>query len=275
MLLARLCSYGSAGQVDSVVAALRRFSTVAAALAQQPPDREAMAGQPSPWTHPEVRARRRARRSTRSERAARASRAAGATPNLPPKPHRRPQLLRPGELQPGVTNLEIAARRQRLCSALPPNTLAVLPSADISYMAGIIPHPYRQDADFLYLTGLNQRAVAVLQNWADPGAPAPAPSPSPSPAAAAAQHGAHSPGVLRKHLHQQAAGAHLEQQRHKFVLFIPPPDEAQERWDGATVGRQAAQDMFGAHEVHYIDQVRRAGGAGWAGLRCAGRRPAA
>jgi hypothetical protein len=44
MLLARLCSYGSAGQVDSVVAALRRFSTVAAALGQQqqPPDREAL-----------------------------------------------------------------------------------------------------------------------------------------------------------------------------------------------------------------------------------------
>lgn len=76
-----------------------------------------------------------------------------------------PQLLQPGELQPGVTAAEFAARREHLAALLPPGGLAVLPAAPLVYMAGVIPYPYRQSADFLYLTGIAQPcALAVVDS---------------------------------------------------------------------------------------------------------------
>lgn len=72
------------------------------------------------------------------------------------------QLVRPGELTPGVTAEEYAARRQNLMAGLPPNSLVVLPSASTLYMSGVIPYVYRQDADFFYLTGIQQHGVVAL-----------------------------------------------------------------------------------------------------------------
>ncbi|GFH26242.1 predicted protein, partial [Haematococcus lacustris] len=80
-----------------------------------------------------------------------------------PHPLTHPERLRPGQLTVGVSAAEYAARRRCLAASLPPGTLLVLPAAATIYMAGVIPYPYRQDPDFLYLTGLNQHAVAVMQ----------------------------------------------------------------------------------------------------------------
>ncbi|KAK9908284.1 hypothetical protein WJX75_005446 [Coccomyxa subellipsoidea] len=74
-----------------------------------------------------------------------------------------PHLLSEGQLWPGVTAAEFAARRRRLANAMPPGGIAVLPAATPVFMTGAIPYPYRQDADFLYLTGINQQAVAVIE----------------------------------------------------------------------------------------------------------------
>jgi Aminopeptidase P, N-terminal domain len=74
----------------------------------------------------------------------------------------RPQLLAEGELAPGIQQAEFAARRERLAAAMPPGSAAVLPAAAPVFMAGIIPYPYRQDADFRYLTGITQPALAVI-----------------------------------------------------------------------------------------------------------------
>ena len=50
-------------------------------------------------------------------------------------------------------------------AALPPGSVAVLTAADPIFMAGIVPYRYRQGADFLYLTGVNQPgAMAVLES---------------------------------------------------------------------------------------------------------------
>ncbi|KAF8072937.1 ICP55 [Scenedesmus sp. PABB004] len=73
-----------------------------------------------------------------------------------------PHLLGPDELAPGLHAGEFAARRRALARLLPPGGVAVLPGAALSFVTGVIPHPYRQDADFLYLTGIQQQAVAVL-----------------------------------------------------------------------------------------------------------------
>lgn len=48
---------------------------------------------------------------------------------------------------------------------MPANSFAVVPGAAAQYMVGMIPYPFRQDADFRYLTGLLQKnLVAVFES---------------------------------------------------------------------------------------------------------------
>lgn len=76
-----------------------------------------------------------------------------------------PELLEAGELQPGLPLSEFERRRQNLAALLPPGAVALIPSAPVVYMAGVIPYPYRPDADFMYLTGIQQpTSLAVLQS---------------------------------------------------------------------------------------------------------------
>lgn len=45
-----------------------------------------------------------------------------------------------------------------------PGSIALVPATAVAYMTGVIPFPYRPDADFLHLTGLAQPgAVAVVE----------------------------------------------------------------------------------------------------------------
>lgn len=66
------------------------------------------------------------------------------------------QLLSDGEIQPGISSAEYSLRRQLLSRSLPDGGLAVSEAAPQVFMAGVIPYPYRQDADFQYLTGIIQ-----------------------------------------------------------------------------------------------------------------------
>lgn len=87
------------------------------------------AGQPTHATHPEVR-----------------SCTGGACLDHAEAPEhaRLPQLLAEGEIWPGVTGAELAARRQRLADLMPVGGVAVLPAAQKVCMTGAIPYPYRQ-----------------------------------------------------------------------------------------------------------------------------------
>ncbi|KAG2424574.1 hypothetical protein HXX76_014454 [Chlamydomonas incerta] len=134
-----------------------------------------------------------------------------------------PELLAPEQLTPGVTAAEYAARRRQLSELLPPGSIAVLPSASTTYMAGVIPWPYRQDPDFYYLTGLTQHGLAIITASRAPGG------------------GASSGG---------GGGG-------KFILFIDAPNAQRAKWDGAGVGREAATGLFGADEVHYLHEMPR------------------
>lgn len=102
----------------------------------------------------------------------------------------------PGQLTPGIPAVEYAARRANLARMMGPGDMAILPAAPqqarllraaarsasrsyprdspppLQFVSGIIPIPYRQDADFRYLTGVTQQGVAVLQStggFEDPG----------------------------------------------------------------------------------------------------------
>lgn len=106
-------------------------------------------------------ARRVAQRVLASPGASAAARAAWSAGQPTPETH--PDLLQPGELLPGLAAAEFAARRAALAALLPPGAVALLPAAPITYMAGVIPYPFRQSADFLYLTGITQPyALAVV-----------------------------------------------------------------------------------------------------------------
>jgi hypothetical protein len=84
-----------------------------------------------------------------------------------PTPATHPELLGPGELAPGLHFTEFQQRRQHLANVMQPGSLAIVPAAAVSYITGVIPYPYRQDADFLWLTGLQQQAVAVIKTYSE------------------------------------------------------------------------------------------------------------
>jgi hypothetical protein len=74
------------------------------------------------------------------------------------------QVLGPDELAPGLHVSEFKARRRNLARLMPPGSIAIIPAASLAYVTGVIPYPYRQDADFLYLTGIQQQSVAIIEN---------------------------------------------------------------------------------------------------------------
>ena len=91
-----------------------------------------------------------------------------------------PHILQPGECKPlllqhkilklitivtpGITAQEYADRRAALAHSLSSNSIAVLHSAPFQYKSGAVFHPYRQESNFLWLTGWNEpNAVAVIE----------------------------------------------------------------------------------------------------------------
>lgn len=80
-----------------------------------------------------------------------------------PTPASHPQLLKEGEITPGITSDEYILRRKRLLELLPEKSLAIIAAAPVKMMTDVVPYPFRQDADYLYITGCQQPGgVAVL-----------------------------------------------------------------------------------------------------------------
>ncbi len=62
-----------------------------------------------------------------------------------------------------ITQQEFAERRQKLMSSIGENAIAIIPSADIQHRNSDAEFAFRQDSDFLYLTGFNEpKSVVVL-----------------------------------------------------------------------------------------------------------------
>ncbi|XP_075226557.1 xaa-Pro aminopeptidase 3 isoform X2 [Lycorma delicatula] len=85
-----------------------------------------------------------------------------------PTPYTHPHLMKEGELIPGIELNEFKERRNRLMHKVVSTThnryhLAVIPSAPKIYMTEKIPYVFRQNSDFLYLTGcMEPDSVLVL-----------------------------------------------------------------------------------------------------------------
>ena len=66
---------------------------------------------------------------------------------------------------PGITAQEYADRRAALAHSLNHRGIAVLHAAPLAYKSGAVFHQYRQESNFLWLTGWNEPdAVAVMEN---------------------------------------------------------------------------------------------------------------
>jgi Xaa-Pro aminopeptidase len=60
---------------------------------------------------------------------------------------------------------ELARRRKAFLDRLGPSAVAVLSSAPVHIRNNDVEHPYRQDSDFFYLTGLDEpESIAILSN---------------------------------------------------------------------------------------------------------------
>ena len=57
---------------------------------------------------------------------------------------------------PRITQKEFAARRRELMALMEPGSIAILPSATPASRNSDVEHTYRQDSDFLYLTGFRE-----------------------------------------------------------------------------------------------------------------------
>ncbi|XP_049845996.1 xaa-Pro aminopeptidase 3-like [Schistocerca gregaria] len=80
-----------------------------------------------------------------------------------------PHLLKNGEVLPGLCIQEFQERRQKLLSSIlryEPNLnhVIVIPSATKMFMTEKIPYPFRQNSDFLYLTGCLEPECALVMS---------------------------------------------------------------------------------------------------------------
>ncbi|CAK8572540.1 unnamed protein product [Lathyrus sativus] len=74
-----------------------------------------------------------------------------------------PQLLNDGEITPGISSEEYILRRKKMLELLPEKSLAIIAAAPVKMMTDVVPYTFRQDADYLYITGCQQPGgVAVL-----------------------------------------------------------------------------------------------------------------
>ena len=73
-------------------------------------------------------------------------------------------LTPPVSVTAGITAQEYFDRRARLALSLQDGGVAVLAAADLKYRSGAVFYPYRQESNFLYLTGfLEPESMAVVR----------------------------------------------------------------------------------------------------------------
>lgn len=96
--------------------------------------------------------------------------------------------------------------------------LVVIPSAIKTYMSDQIPYPFRQNTDFLYLSGfLEPDSVLVI--------------------------------------HNQFGRTVQNLPEHLAVLFVPKKDKHSELWDGPRSGIDGALELLGVDEVYNMEDL--------------------
>ncbi|XP_064902526.1 xaa-Pro aminopeptidase 3 isoform X3 [Columba livia] len=141
-----------------------------------------------------------------------------------PSPFTHPHLLKPGEVTPGLSQVEYALRRHKLMALIQKEAhgwggsdhTVILLSNPTYYMSNDIPYVFHQDTNFLYLCGFQEPdSILVLQSI--PGKALPS---------------------------------------HKSILFVPRRDASRELWDGPRSGTDGAIALTGVDEAYTIEEFR-------------------
>ncbi|XP_069855714.1 xaa-Pro aminopeptidase 3 isoform X3 [Dipodomys merriami] len=141
-----------------------------------------------------------------------------------PSPVTHPHLLGPGEVTPGLSQVEYALRRHKLMSLIHKETqgqsgtdhTVVVLSSPTYYMSNDIPYTFHQDNNFLYLCGFQEPdSILVLQSL--PGKQLPC---------------------------------------HKAMLFVPGRDPSRELWDGPRSGTDGTIALTGVDEAYTREEFQ-------------------
>uniref|UniRef100_A0A8D0H033 Xaa-Pro aminopeptidase 3 n=1 Tax=Sphenodon punctatus TaxID=8508 RepID=A0A8D0H033_SPHPU len=141
-----------------------------------------------------------------------------------PSPFTHPHLLKPGEVTPGLSQVEYALRRHKLMVLIQKEAqewggmdhTVILLSNPTYYMSNDIPYTFHQDTNFLYLCGFQEPdSILVLQSL---------------------------PGKLLP--------------SHKAMLFVPRRDPSRELWDGPRSGTDGAVALTGVDEAYTTEEFR-------------------
>ncbi|QLG73249.1 hypothetical protein HG535_0E03330 [Zygotorulaspora mrakii] len=74
----------------------------------------------------------------------------------------RPNLLKPGELTPGISAKEYYQRRVNLARRMPSKSCAILAGSQIKYASGAVFYPFQQNNNMYYLSGWNEPDSVML-----------------------------------------------------------------------------------------------------------------
>lgn len=146
-----------------------------------------------------------------------------------PAPQTHPHLMRDNEVTPGTTKDEYKARRYKYMEAIletislqspelrNKNHLVIVPSATKLFMAEGIPYVFRQNTDFLYLSGfLEPDSILLMYNTETQQLP-----------------------------------------EHCSVLFVPEKDPKRELWEGARSGSEGATELTGVDKAYTTSDVEK------------------
>ncbi|GAA5800190.1 hypothetical protein HPULCUR_005615 [Helicostylum pulchrum] len=79
-----------------------------------------------------------------------------------PTPVTHPNIMKKGEVTPGLTLEEFETRRSNLMKSLPENSTVVSLGYGTRYMTNNIFYPFHQNTDFWYLCGFNEPDAAMI-----------------------------------------------------------------------------------------------------------------
>ncbi|XP_013791183.1 probable Xaa-Pro aminopeptidase 3 [Limulus polyphemus] len=136
-----------------------------------------------------------------------------------------PDIIQEGQVTPGLTKIEFQDRRFRLMELIlqqfhrlkrnTKNHLVVIPSASKVFMSDKIPYPFRQNTEFLYLTGFQEPdSVLLLQNAPDKNLP-----------------------------------------EHVSTLFVPKKNNHIEMWEGPRTGTEGAVELLGVDCAYSMEEL--------------------
>ncbi|PHH54953.1 Intermediate cleaving peptidase 55 [Ceratocystis fimbriata CBS 114723] len=78
-------------------------------------------------------------------------------------------MLAPDELTPGISAAEYKMRRATLMKQLPIGSVVILAASDVKYRSGAVFHAFRQESNFLYLTGFSEPDSLCILEKTGPG----------------------------------------------------------------------------------------------------------